>query len=384
MLAGKKSSWMDADLEIFSDSVGKFFAKEALPHNERWNQEGKLDREFWNKAGAAGLLCVTIPEEYGGAGGDFRHEAVIVQQEQWTHFSGWGNGVHSGICAPYIYNYGTDEQKKRWLPKMATGELVAAIAMTEPGAGSDLQSVRTTARRDGNDYVINGAKTFITNGQHADLIIVVAKTGDISGGAKNMSLVIVEAAKAPGYRRGRNLDKLGLHAQDTSELFFDDVRVPVENLLGGDEGRGFYQLMQQLPRERLIIALGSVAGMEAAIDVTVDYVKQRKAFGKPLLDFQNTQFVLADCKAEAVVARTFVDDYVVKLMRGELTPDEGAIAKLWACETHCRVVDKCLQLFGGYGFMMEYPIARMYADARVQRIYGGTSEIMRILISRTL
>ncbi len=383
-MIARKSAWMDEDLQIFSDSVRKFFEREALPHNERWNQEGKIDRNFWNKAGEAGLLCVTIPEEYGGMGGDFRHEAVIVQQEQWTHFSGWGNGVHSGICAPYIHSYGTEEQKKRWLPKLATGELVAAIAMTEPGTGSDLQSVRTMARREGDAYVINGQKTFITNGQHADLIIVVCKTGDAAGGAKSMSLVMVEAAKAPGFRRGRNLDKIGLHAQDTSELFFDDVRVPVENVLGGEEGRGFYQLMQQLPRERLIIALGAVAGMEAAIDVTAAYVKERKAFGKPLLDFQNTQFVLADCKAETVVARSFIDDYVVRLMKGELSPEEGAIAKLWACETQCRVVDKCLQLFGGYGYMMEYPIARMYADARVQRIYGGTSEIMRLLIARTL
>ncbi len=383
-MIARKSAWMDEDLQIFSDSVRKFFEREALPHNERWNQEGKIDRDFWNKAGDAGLLCVTIPEEYGGMGGDFRHEAVIVQQEQWMHFSGWGNGVHSGICAPYILSYGTEEQKKRWLPKLATGEMVAAIAMTEPGTGSDLQAVRTTARRDGDSLVINGQKTFITNGQHADLIIVVCKTGDVTGGAKNISLVVVEANEVTGYRRGRNLEKVGLHAQDTSELFFDDVRVPAGNILGGDEGRGFYQLMQQLPRERLIIALGSVAGMEAAIDVTVDYVKQRKAFGKALLDFQNTQFVLANCKAEAVVARTFVDQYIERLVRGELTPEEGAVAKLWACETHCRVVDKCLQLFGGYGYMMEYPIGRMYADARIQRIYGGTSEIMRLLISRAL
>lgn len=378
-----KSGWMDEELEIFSDSVRKFFEREAVPHNERWSKAGIIDRSFWNKAGDAGLLCVTIPEEYGGAGGGFRHEAVITQQEQWTHFSGWGNGVHSGICAPYILGYGTEEQKKRWLPKMATGELVCAIAMTEPGTGSDLQAVRTTAKRDGNSLVINGQKTFITNGQHADLIIVVCKTGDAAGGAKNISLVMVEA-DSPGFRRGRNLDKVGLHAADTSELFFDDVRVPADYVLGGDEGRGFYQLMQQLPRERLIIAVGAVAGMEAAIDVTVDYVKQRKAFGKALLDFQNTQFVLADCKAEAVVARTFLDEYIARLGRGELTPEEGAIAKLWTCETQCRVVDKCLQLFGGYGYMMEYPIGRMYADARVQRIYGGTSEIMRLLIARAL
>ncbi|MCK9994004.1 MAG: acyl-CoA dehydrogenase [Alphaproteobacteria bacterium] len=258
-MIARKSGWMNEELQIFSGSVRKFFEREALPHNERWNAEGKIDRDFWNKAGEAGLLCVTIPEEYGGMGGDFRHEAVIVQQEQWTHFSGWGNGVHSGICAPYILAYGTEEQKRRWLPKLATGEMVAAIAMTEPGTGSDLQAVRTTAKRDGASLVINGQKTFITNGQHADLIIVVCKTGDVSGGAKNISLVVVEANEVTGYRRGRNLEKVGLHAQDTSELFFDDVRVPADNVLGGDEGRGFYQLMQQLPRERLIIALGSVA-----------------------------------------------------------------------------------------------------------------------------
>lgn len=379
-----KRPWMDEDLEIFQDSVGKFFEKEATPHTERWIEQGQIDRDFWNKAGGAGLLCITIPEEYGGVGGDFRHEAILVEQQNFHRVAGWGNGVHSGICAPYILAYGTEEQKKNWLPKLATGEMVAAIAMTEPGTGSDLQSVRTTAKRDGDGYVINGQKTFITNGQQADLVIVICKTGDVSGGAKNVSLVVVETEKVDGFRRGRNLDKIGQHAQDTSELFFDDVRVPAENLLGGEEGRGFFQLMQQLPRERLIIAVGAVAAMESALAVTADYVKERKAFGNRLLDFQNTQFVLAECKAEAVVARTFVDAYVEKLMRGELTADEGAVAKLWTTETQCRIVDKCLQFFGGYGYMTEYPIARMYADARVQRIYGGTSEIMKLIISRTL
>jgi len=383
MLA-RKISWMDEELEIFSASVGKFFAKEAAPHYQRWNRDGIIDRDFWSKAGQAGLLCPAVPAEYGGGGGDFRHEAAILQQEQWSHFSGWGSAVHNGVATSYIYNYGTAEQKLRWLPKLASGEMIIAVGMTEPGTGSDLQAIRTTARRDGGCYVINGAKTFISNGQHADLVVVVCKIGDAGRGGKNISLVVVETNNAPGFRRGRNLDKLGLHAADTSELFFDDVRVPAENLLSGEEQRGFHQLLQQLPRERLSIALISVAGMEAAIDVTVDYVKSRKAFGKPLLEFQNTQFVLVDCKAEAVVARSFIDAYVTRFMNGELNAEEGAVAKLWACETHCRVVDKCLQLFGGYGYMMEYPIARMYADARVQPIYGGTSEIMRLIISRTL
>ncbi len=308
---------------------------------------------------------------------------MIAQEQGRAGISGFGNSVHSGIVAHYIEAYGTEEQKKKWLPKMATGEMVAAIAMTEPGTGSDLQGVRTTARKEGNQYVLNGQKTFITNGQQATLICVVAKT-DPNAGAKGISLIMVETEEVEGFRRGRNLDKIGQHAQDTSELFFDDVKVPTSNLLGAAEGMGFIQLMQQLPQERLIIAVQACVAMEKAVQVTADYVKERTAFGKRILDFQNTQFKLAECKTEATIARVFTDDCAVKLLDGKLDATTAAMAKWWTTQKQCEIVDTCLQFFGGYGYMMEYPIAQMYADGRIQKIYGGTNEIMKLLIARTL
>jgi len=325
----------------------------------KWRENGVVEREMWTKAGEAGLLCVSAPEEFGGAGGDFRHDAVIMYAMGEMGIDGFGASLHNAIIAPCIYHYGSSEQKAKWLPKMARGELVGGIAMTEPGAGSDLQGVKTTAKKDGNHYVINGSKTFITNGQTANLIIVVAKT-DPTQGAKGTSLIVVETDEVEGFRRGRNLDKVGMDAQDTSELFFENVRVPTSNLLGHVEGQGFIQLMQQLASERLQIAIQGVAMMERALTVTTQYVKDRKAFGKSLLDFQNTQFKLAECKTTATVAKYLVTD------------------------TQCEIVDECLQLHGGWGYMNELDIGRMYRDARVQRIYGGANEIMKVLIARTL
>jgi alkylation response protein AidB-like acyl-CoA dehydrogenase len=375
---------MDEELILLQDSLREFYAAEMVPHEERWQKQGHIDRAFWNKAGEFGILCASVPEEYGGMGGDFRHEAVIVtEQFRAAGFSGFGNSVHSQICAGYVLDYGTEEQKKRWLPKMASGEMVCAIAMTEPGTGSDLQNIKTTAKRDGNDYLVNGSKTFITNGQQADLIILVTKT-DASAGAKGVSLLMIETADAEGFSRGRNLEKIGMKSQDTSELFFDNVRVPPENLLGGVEGQGFYQLMKALPQERLVVALGGAAVIEKALEETVAYTSERKAFGKALIELQNTRFKLAEVKTIAHVARVFLDDCIQKHLRGELDAATASMAKWWVTQMQCDVVDECLQLHGGYGYMLEYPIAQMYADARVQKIYGGSNEIMKELIARTL
>ena len=376
--------WMDEELTLLQDSLREFYAHEMVPHEDRWQKQGHIDREFWNKAGEFGILCASVPEEYGGMGGDFRHEAVIVtEQFRAAGFSGFGNSVHSQICAGYILDYGTEDQKKRWLPKMASGEMVCAIAMTEPGTGSDLQNIKTTARLDGNDYVVNGSKTFITNGQQADLIILVTKT-DPAAGAKGVSLIVIETEGAEGFSRGRNLEKIGMKSQDTSELFFDNVRVPPENLLGGVEGQGFYQLMKALPQERLVVALGGAAVIEKALEETVAYTSERKAFGKALIELQNTRFKLAEVKTIAHVARVFLDDCVARHLRGELDAATASMAKWWVTQMQCDVVDECLQLHGGYGYMLEYPIAQMYADARVQKIYGGSNEIMKELIARTL
>lgn len=380
------SPWMSEELVILRDQSRRFLEREMVPHRERWEQAGVVDREAWKKAGAAGLLCASIPEEYGGGGGTRAHDVVIAEETGRAGLGGGfgaGNGVHSNIVAHYILNYGTEEQKRRWLPGMAMGELIGAIAMTEPGTGSDLQSVRTTAKRDGDHYVINGQKTFITNGQNADLVFVVAKT-DATAGASGVSIIAVETEKAKGFRRGRNLEKIGMHAQDTSELFFDDVRVPQENLLGAAEGQGFKQLMVQLAWERLSCAFGAVVAMERAVELTVDYVKERKAFGQPIMGFQNTQFKLAEAKTQAVIARTFVDELMMRLLAGTLDPATAAMAKWWTTDAQCKVIDECLQFFGGYGYMTEYPIARMYQDARVQKIYAGTNEVMKLLIARTL
>ncbi len=376
------SPWRNEELDILRDAVTTMFEREFVPHDERWQKQGYIDREAWRTAGAAGMLCASIPEEYGGGGASFAHEIVLVEAQTMTG-AALGNSVHSGIAAHYIYRYGSEEQRQRWLPGMASGDLVCAIAMTEPGTGSDLQGVRTTALADGNEYLINGSKTFITNGFHADLVIVVAKT-DKTEGAKGVSLVVVETKDAEGYRCGRVLEKIGLKAQDTAELFFDDVRVPAGNLLGGEEGQGFYQLMQQLPQERLLVASRAVASMERAIEVTSDYVKQRKAFGKTLLEFQNTRFKLAECKTKAHVARVFFDDLLMRHLAGNLDVATAAMAKWWTTETQCEIIDECLQLHGGYGYMLEYPIARMYADARVQKILGGSNEIMKELVARTI
>lgn len=382
-LAVEAPSYMTEDLRIFEDGVAKFLEREAVPNNERYIKNHQVDRSLWTRGGEAGLLCASIPEEYGGAGGSFAHEAVLIDQLGKKGVDGWGIVLHNGIVAHYILNYGTEEQKRRWLPRMASGELVTAIAMTEPGTGSDLQSVKTTARRDGNHYVINGSKTFITNGGTANFVIVVCKT-DPNARSKGISLVCVETDEVEGFRRGRILDKIGQKANDTAELFFDEVRVPTENLIGLDEGQGFVQLMQQLPQERLIIAAQALAVIERAIAVTSDYVKERKAFGKPLLEFQNTQFKLAECKTEATVAKVFVQHCIDLHLRGKLDATMASMAKLWLTDKQCEIVDECLQLFGGYGYMNEYPIARMYADSRVQKIYGGTNEIMKLLIARSL
>ncbi|MEX3947403.1 acyl-CoA dehydrogenase family protein [Paraburkholderia sp. EG287B] len=382
-MAEYRSPWITDDLVLFQDSIRKFIERELVPHEERWWKQQHVDREVWRKAGEFGMLCASIPEEYGGGGGTFAHEAIIALEQSRAMVSSLGTNVHSGIVAHYILRYGTEEQKRRWLPKMASGERVAAIAMSEPGAGSDLKSIKTRAVRDGDHFVINGSKTFISNGLLADLICVVVKT-DPAQGAKGVSIVVVETDDLPGFRRGRVLEKMGQKGQDTAELFFDDVRVPCANLLGTEEGKGFYQLMQQLPQERMIIALGALSAMEKALDVTTAYVRERKVFGMSLLDMQNTRFKLAECKTHATIARTFIDDCMAKVLRGELDAETAAMAKWWCTQRSCEIIDECLQLHGGYGYMMEYPIARLYVNARVSKIFGGSNEIMKELIARTL
>lgn len=377
-----ESPWMNEELRILRDAARKFFEAEFKPHNERWLEQGRVDREAWNRAGAAGLLCAEMPAEYGGGGGDYRHETVITEEMLRAGITGFGNQVHSTIVAPYILHYGTEAQRQRWLPKMATGEMVGAIAMTEPNTGSDLQAVRTSALRDGDEYIVNGSKTYITNGQNCDLVIVVAKT-DPSEGARGISLIVVEAG-TDGFSKGRNLKKMGQKSADTSELFFEDCRVPVDNLIGAEEGKGFIQLMQQLPQERLSIAQAAVVEMERALELTLEFVKERRAFGQRVLDFQNTKFKLAECKTEAFIARTFVDQCVLWHLDGKLDAATASMAKYWCTQKQNEIVDECLQLHGGAGYMDEYEISRMYADARVQKIYGGTNEIMKELIGRTL
>jgi acyl-CoA dehydrogenase len=380
--------WGDEELDLLRVTARRFFAEQVTPNEARWDAQQHVDRALWNRAGELGLLCASIPADYGGAGGDFRHEAVLYEEQAYANNVSFGVQVHSGICAHYFLRYGTEEQKRRYLPKMASGELVCAIAMTEPGAGSDLQALRTRAVR-GSDggYLVSGAKTFITNGLHADLVLLVARTGEAPG-AKGLSLLIVETRAGeealPGFSRGRVLEKIGQHGQDTAELFFDRARVPAGNVLGGQEGLGFMQLMQQLPQERLIIGLAAVAFMEKAVDLTVLHAKERTVFGKPLLDMQNTRFTLAECRTETHIARVFIDDCIARHMRGELDNETASMAKWWCSEKQCQVIDRCLQLFGGYGYMAEFPIAKMYVDARVQKIYGGANEVMKELIARGL
>ncbi|MGV9679914.1 acyl-CoA dehydrogenase family protein [Nocardia sp. NPDC003482] len=377
-----RSPWMDEDLDALSELARQFFEKQCAPNEDRWGRQHHVDREIWNRAGEVGLLCLSIPEEYGGGGGTFAHEAVAAIEQTRAFAPSLGNPVHSTIVAHYINSYGTEEQKRAWLPKMATGEIVAAIAMTEPGTGSDLQGIRSRARLDGDEYVINGAKTFISNGLLADLVLVAVKTAE-GKGADTVSLIAVETDRA-GFRRGRNLEKVGQHGQDTCELFFDDIRVPRTNLLGATEGLGFIQLMQQLPQERLILAVSAAAAIEKTVEITVDYAKQREAFGKPIFNFQNTQFVLAECDTIKSVSWAFLDDCVAKHLRGALDVPTAAKAKWWLTDQQCKVADECLQLFGGYGYMAEYPISRAFTDARIQKIYGGTNEIMKLIIGRSL
>ncbi len=376
------SPWMDGDLAIFRDAVSRFVEAEMVPNEECWRKQQHVGKEIWRKAGAMGFLCTDVRAEYGGAGGDFRHEAVLYEELGRRGLSGFGQGVHS-ICAHYLVNHGTEEQKRRLLPRMARGELIGAIGMTEPAAGSDLQGLRTRAVRDGDSYLVNGSKIFITNGYLAELIALVVKTQP-GEGAKGTSILMVETQDLAGYRVGRILDKMGLKSQDTAELFFEDVRVPAANLLGGAEGQGFYQLMGDLPYERALIAVLAVAAMEGALVETAQYVKERKAFGRTIAEFQNTRFKLAEIATKTRIARVFVDDCIARIVKGTLDTVTASMAKYWVTETQQEVLDECVQLHGGYGYMNEYMVCRMFADARVQRIYGGTNEIMKELISRAL
>ncbi len=377
-----RPSWLDEDLAMYQDTVVRFVETEMLPNDEAARHQGHVGHELWKRAGELGVLCSDIPEAYGGGGGDFRHEAVLYDAMSRRGLTGMSPSVHS-IVAHYFLNHGTEAQKQKWLPRLARGEIVGAIAMTEPGTGSDLQGVRTRAEKRGDRYVINGSKTFITNGYLAGLVLVVCKT-DPTQRARGTSILIVETKDLKGYRVGRVLDKIGLKAQDTSELFFDDVEVPEENLLGGAEGQGFFQLMSDLPYERTIIGVMAAAAMEGAYQTTLNYVRDRKAFGQTIADFQNTRFRLAEIATTCQVARAFVDQCVEKLVAGKLDTATASMVKLWSSEQQGRVIDECLQLHGGYGYMNEYLVGRMYVDARIQRIYGGANEVMREVIARAM
>ncbi|PXX06504.1 acyl-CoA dehydrogenase family protein [Mycolicibacterium moriokaense] len=377
-----RSTWADDDVIALKEMATKFFETEALPHRERWAAQKCVDRDFWYKAGELGLLCTSVPEEYGGGGGTLAHDFAVMEAQAACGESGFGNQVHSGLVAHYILAYGTDEQKRRWLPGMASGKLVSAIAMTEPGGGSDLKALRTSAIREGDHYRLNGAKTFTSNGSSADIIVLVVKT-DPAAGTKGVSLLVLETADAPGFRVGRVLEKVGMKAQDTAELFFDDVLVPAENLLG-DEGAGYGYAMRQLAHERLVVAVWGTAVMESAVEETVKYTKDRHAFGTSLFDMQNTRFELAECATIARIARVFVDDCIERHLRGELDATTASMAKAWVTDMQVAVIDRCVQLFGGYGYMLEYPIARMFVDSRAQKIYAGANEVMKELIARSL
>ena len=376
------SPWLNDDVRMFRTTVRQFIQKEFAPQQARWREQQRPDAEAWTAAGRTGILLTDVPEEYGGGGGSFAHEAVVLEElvHAGVHF---GSSIQS-IVAHYILAYGSESQKRDWLPRMARGDLVGAIAMSEPGAGSDLQGIQTMARRDGDHYVINGSKTFITNGGHASLVCLAAKTDAKVAGVKGISLIMIETKGLAGYRVGRSLEKVGMHAQDTCELFFDDVRVPTVNLLGPAEGKGFFQMMDRLPYERLTVGVSAVAMAEHAVAITTAYVKERTAFGKPLIDFQNTRFTLAECKTAAHIGRVFLDNCIERFMAGRLDDITAAMAKYWLTDSQCRIVDECVQLHGGYGYMTEYPIARMWTDSRVQRIYAGTNEIMKELIACAL
>jgi len=368
--------------EVFRANCRKFFEKEIVPFHDQWEEDGQVSRECWSKAGETGLLCMSMPNEYGGSEADFLYTVIMAEEQGRVGASGPGFMLHSEIVAPYIFKYGSDEQKSRWLPKMATGELIGAIAMTEPGTGSDLQAIKTTCikDKDSDHYVLNGQKVFITNGYMCDLVVVVVKT-DPEQGASGTSLVVVEAGME-GFSKGRKLKKVGLKAQDTSELFFENVIIPKENLLG-QEGMGFAYLMSELVQERLLIAMGAVSTCERILHHTIEYVKNREAFGRPISKFQNTRFKLAELATETKIGRSFVDDCLSKHMKKELDVTTAAMAKLWTTDLQVKLVDECLQLHGGYGYMLEYPVAKAFVDSRIQKIYGGTNEIMKELISRS-
>jgi acyl-CoA dehydrogenase len=376
-----ESPWMSDDLRMFRKTARQFIQEKFVPNHARWCHQHRPDPEAWTQAGETGILLADVPEEYGG-GGTFAHEAIVIEELAQAGVN-FGSGVHS-IVAHYILSYGTKEQKSKWLPAMSRGELIGAIAMTEPSAGSDLQGIKTVAKRDGDSYVISGSKTFITNGALGNLVCVAVKTDPKAVGLKGMSLIVVETKDLAGYRVGRSIEKVGRHAQDTCELFFDDVRVPASHILGPTEGKGFSQMMEQLPYERLAISVGAIATAEQAIAITAQYVKERMAFGKPLLEFQNTRFKLAECKTEAHIGRVFVDNCIERFLAGKLDPVTAAMAKYWVTDCEFRVIDECVQLHGGYGYMAEYPIARMWADSRVERIYAGTNEIMKEVIGWSL
>ncbi len=381
-MESQRAPWATAEHELYRDNVRRFVETEFVPHRERWIAQGYCEPEYWRKAGEVGLLNPDIPSEYGGGGSDFGFDAIVYEELMRGGITSFGSGIQS-IVGHYLMVYGTEVQKQRYLPRMASGEIITSIAMTEPGTGSDLQAVKTRAIRDGDHFVVNGSKTFITNGYNANLIIVVCKT-DPKERAKGISLLCVETEGLEGFRRGKPLKKIGQKGQDTCELFFTDVRVPVANLLGGHEGQGFFQLMNQLSRERLIIAVSSVASMENCLRVTTEYVKQREAFGKKIIDFQAAKFTLVECKTETRIARVFLDDCIARLIRGELDAETASMAKYWCSEKAFDIANRCLQLHGGYGYIMDYPIAHYFTDSRVAMIYGGSNEIMKELISRTL
>jgi alkylation response protein AidB-like acyl-CoA dehydrogenase len=378
----RRSPWMDDEVAALKDMAREFFDREAAPQRDRWERQQHVDREFWRRAGEVGILCPGVPEVYGGGGGTMAHDFAVFEAQAASGEIGLGNQVHSGLVAHHLLSYGTEEQKRRWLPKMAAGELIGAVAMSEPGGGSDLKAIRTTAIRDDKDYVLNGSKTFISNGGSADLIVLLVKT-DPDAGSKGMSLMVLDTRDAPGFAVGRVLNKVGMKAQDTAELFFDNVRVPAENLLGV-AGQGWAYARKQLAHERLVIAVWGLAVLERAVEETVKYAKQRQAYGGTLFDLQNTRFELAECATIARVARSFVDECIVAHLAGELDDATASMAKAWVTDMQVKVIDRCVQLHGGYGYMLEYPIARMFIDSRVQKIYVGANEVQKELISRSL